>query len=86
MFSVRFIACLDMLHHGLQHLFRDSGGVADSLAGIHNAMVKSLFVVNWSCLHKGFLGVPTGKTFRGFKFGGHGNHAVGPVLPIHCSW
>jgi hypothetical protein len=31
-----------------------SGVVADSLTGIYNAMVKCLFVVNRSCIHKAF--------------------------------
>jgi hypothetical protein len=31
-----------------------AGAVAESLTGIHNAMVKWLFVLNRSCIHKGF--------------------------------
>jgi hypothetical protein len=34
-------------------MFRDAGEVADSLTGIHNAMVKCPFVVNRSYIHKG---------------------------------
>jgi hypothetical protein len=51
MFSMRFHALLDTSHHGPPHPFRVA---ADSLTGIHNAMVKCLFVVNWSCIQKGF--------------------------------
>jgi hypothetical protein len=58
--SSRFNAHLNTSHHGQPHPFKDAGVVADSLTGIHNAMVKYLFVVNE--LHtQGFLGVPTGK-------------------------
>jgi hypothetical protein len=53
-FFMRFNARLDTSHHGSPHLFKDSWAVADSLTGIHNAMVKWLFVVNRSCIHKGF--------------------------------
>jgi hypothetical protein len=34
--------------------FKDAGIVVDSLTGIHNVTVKCLFVVNRSCIHKGF--------------------------------
>jgi hypothetical protein len=47
-------SCLDTSHHGLPHPFKDARVVADSLTGIHNAMVKCLFDVNGSCIHKGF--------------------------------
>jgi hypothetical protein len=60
MSSTRFNARLDTSHHGPPHPFKDAGVVADSLTGIHNAMVKCLFIVNRICIH-GFLGVPTGK-------------------------
>jgi hypothetical protein len=50
MSSMKFKAHLDTSHHGLQNPFKD----ADSLTGIHNAMVKCLFVVNRSFIHKGF--------------------------------
>jgi hypothetical protein len=33
--------------------------IANSLTGIHNVMVKCLFVVNRSCVHR-VLGIPTG--------------------------
>jgi hypothetical protein len=54
--AVRFKARLDMSHHGQPHPFRNAGVVADSLTGIHNAVVKCLFFFN-----KGFLGAPTGR-------------------------
>jgi hypothetical protein len=41
-------------YEGLQHPFKDAGVVADSLTGIHNVMMKCLFVVNRSWIHKGF--------------------------------
>jgi hypothetical protein len=33
-------------HHGPPHTFKDAGLVVDSLTGIHNAIVKCLFIVN----------------------------------------
>jgi hypothetical protein len=60
MSSMRFNARFDTSHHGPSHPRRDAGVVTDTLTGIHNAMVKCLFVVNRSCIHRG-LGVPTGK-------------------------
>jgi hypothetical protein len=53
MSSMRSNARLDMSHHG-QPYFRDVGVVVDSLTGIHIAMVKCLFVINGSCIHKDF--------------------------------
>jgi hypothetical protein len=52
MFSMRFNARLDTSHHGQQHSFKDTLIVADSLTGIHNAMVKHLFAINRSCVHR----------------------------------
>jgi hypothetical protein len=43
------------------HSFKGAGVVSDSLTGIHNDTVKSLFVVNRSCVHKGVQVFPTGK-------------------------
>jgi hypothetical protein len=40
MSSMRFSVRLDTSHHGPPHLFKDAVVVADSLTGIHNAMVK----------------------------------------------
>jgi hypothetical protein len=56
--STRFNARLDTSHHGPPHPFKDAGVAADGLTGIHNAMVKCLFVVNRSCIHKGFYVSP----------------------------
>jgi hypothetical protein len=56
---MRFSAHLDIFLHGLLHLFKDAGVVAGGLTGIHNAVVKCLFVVSRSCIHR-FLCVPTG--------------------------
>jgi hypothetical protein len=53
MTSMTFKTCLHTSHHGPPHPFKDAGVVADSLTGIHNAMVTYLFVVNRSCIHKG---------------------------------
>jgi hypothetical protein len=54
MSSMRFSARLNTSHHGPPYPFKDAGAVADSLTGIHNSRVKCLFVVNRSCIHKGF--------------------------------
>jgi hypothetical protein len=54
MSSMGFNARLGTSHHGPPHPLKDAGIVADSLTGIHNAMVKCLFVVNGICIHKGF--------------------------------
>jgi hypothetical protein len=54
MYSIRFSARLDTSHHGLPISSKIYGAVVDSLIGIHNAMVKCLFVVNGSLIHKGF--------------------------------
>jgi hypothetical protein len=53
--STKFNARLDASLHGQPHPFRDAGAVADCLTGIHNAMLKCLFVV------KRALYIPTGK-------------------------
>jgi hypothetical protein len=51
MSSMKSIARLDKSHHGPS---KDSGAVADNMTGIQNAMTKYPFVVNRSCIHKGF--------------------------------
>jgi hypothetical protein len=58
MSSMRFNTCLDTSYHGPPHPYKDAGVVADILTGINNAMVKCLFIVNRSCIHKGFLVSP----------------------------
>jgi hypothetical protein len=49
MSSIRLNAHLVTSHHGPPHLFKDAEVVADSLTGIHNAILKFLFVINRSC-------------------------------------
>jgi hypothetical protein len=51
-----FSARLGMSQHGPPYLQKDAGVVADTLRGIHSAIVKCLLVVNRSCIHKGFRG------------------------------
>jgi hypothetical protein len=46
-------APLDTSQLGPPHPFKDAGVVADSVTGFHIAVVKCLFVVNRSCIHKG---------------------------------
>jgi hypothetical protein len=58
--------------------------VANSLTGIHNVMVRCIFVVNSSCIHKTFK-CPHRLTSRGFKSSKCGGHAVGLSLPIYWS-
>jgi hypothetical protein len=43
------------------HPFRDAGVVVDCLTRICSATVKCLFILNISCIHTGFYGVPTSK-------------------------
>jgi hypothetical protein len=57
---MKFNARLDTPHHRPPHQCKDIVIVSDSLTGIHNATVKFLFIVNRSCIHKGFR-VATGK-------------------------
>jgi hypothetical protein len=47
-------ARLDTSHYGPLHPFKDTEVAAGSLIGIHNAMVRRLFLVNRGCLQKGF--------------------------------
>jgi hypothetical protein len=54
MSSMRFSAHLDRSHHRLLHLFEDARVIANCLTGIHNVVEKRVFVVNRSCIHKGF--------------------------------
>jgi hypothetical protein len=55
------LPCDSMHASGQPRPFKDAEIVADSLTGIHSAMVKCFFIVNRSCTHKGGLGVPEGK-------------------------
>jgi hypothetical protein len=50
---MKFSAGLDTSHHVPPHPLKDAGLVVASLTGIHNAMVKYLFVVITSCISKG---------------------------------
>jgi hypothetical protein len=79
--SMRFYARLDTSHHGPLHPFEGASVVGDSLTDIRNAMVKCLFVVNMSCIHKGRR-----CSHRGYKSGERRGHAGGPPLPNHWSW
>jgi hypothetical protein len=54
MFSMKFNARLDMSYYGSLDPFKDTEVIAENLTGIHNAMVKCLFAVIRSCIHKGF--------------------------------
>jgi hypothetical protein len=54
---MRSNARLDM-YHGQPHPSKDAVVVAERLTGIHNAMMKCLFVVNRRCTHKGFYVSP----------------------------
>jgi hypothetical protein len=60
---MRFNPHLDT-SHGPPHPFKDTGVLADILTGIHNTMVKCLFVVNRICLYKGFSVSPQVKIQR----------------------
>jgi hypothetical protein len=42
-----------MSHHGPLQLLKDARADADSLTGIHNALVKCLFTVHRICIHDG---------------------------------
>jgi hypothetical protein len=53
MSSMKFNARLDTSHHGQPHPFKDAEVAADILTGTHIAVVKCLFVVNRSCIHRG---------------------------------
>jgi hypothetical protein len=59
---MRFKALLDTSHHGSPHPFKDAWIVADSLTGIHNAMVSEMPLRCQQELHtQRFLDIPTGK-------------------------
>jgi hypothetical protein len=82
MISVRFGACLDT--HRPPYQFRYVGAVANSLTGIHNAMVKFLFSVNRTA-YKWVASVPTGKIPEDPDMISVEDilHAVGPSLVGH---
>jgi hypothetical protein len=64
MSSMRFNTRLDMSHHGPPLPYKDAGVDANSLTNIHNAMVKCLFIVKRSCVHKGLQVFPHVKIQR----------------------
>jgi hypothetical protein len=64
MSSKRFNECLNTSNHGPPHLFKDARVAVDSPTGIHDVMVKCLFVDNRSCMHKGFQVSPQVKIQR----------------------
>jgi hypothetical protein len=83
MSSMRFNARLCTSHHGPLHPFKDGDVIADSMTVIHSEMC--LFVVNRSCIHKGFLSVPTSKSRR-IRVRWSWRPCSGPPLPIHRPW
>jgi hypothetical protein len=85
MSSKKFYARHDMSYHGQPHPFKGAGVVADTLTGIHNAMVKFLFVINRNYIHKGFWCPHRYKSNR-FKSGSCGGQVVRPPLLIHRLW
>jgi hypothetical protein len=80
MSSMIFNAQLDTSHHRLPHYLKETGIVADSLTGLHNATVKCSFIVNRSCKHKNIRVSP-----RGFESGVPVSLTMDPPLPIRWS-
>jgi hypothetical protein len=79
---MRLNTYLGTSYHGLSNLFKDSGIVANSLAGVYSALVKCIHVVNRSRINKGFS-VPHKQKSVGFKSIEREGHIVGPLLTIH---
>jgi hypothetical protein len=52
------------VYYGLLHPLKVASVVTDSLTGIQNAIVKCLFIVNRTCIHKGFQVSPQVKIQR----------------------
>jgi len=50
MFFTSVNACLNTFDHGMPHPFIDRGTIVNSLSGIKNAIVKSLFVFIWNSI------------------------------------
>jgi len=48
MFCTRISARLYMSDRGLSHIFESSGASVRGLTSIKNALVKCLFIFNWS--------------------------------------
>jgi hypothetical protein len=76
---MKFIACLDMSHHGTLHPFRETGVVVDSLTVIHSVMPKCVFVTG--AAYTNVLKCLPRQKFRGVKSGKNRGHVVCP-LPI----
>lgn len=53
MSSKIFIALPDTSHHGPPQALKETGAVADSLAGIRNATVKCILNIIRDCMYKG---------------------------------
>jgi len=45
---------MDISDHGLLHLYKHPRVVVNGLRGIQNALVKCLFIINWTWIHWGF--------------------------------
>jgi hypothetical protein len=43
---MRLKVCVGVSYHGIPNLFKGLGTFADNLAGIHNVLVKCLYIVN----------------------------------------
>jgi hypothetical protein len=84
MSSMRFKSRLHTSNYRLPHSFKISGAVTDSLTGINNAM-KSLYDVNWRCIHNDFCVSSQVKSW-GFKSGERGGYAVGLPPPFNLTW
>jgi hypothetical protein len=50
MFFTSVNARLNTFDHGMPHPFKDRGPIVNSLSGIKNAIVKSLFVFIWNSI------------------------------------
>jgi hypothetical protein len=64
MSSVRFNTCLDTSYHWPSNTFKDVGGVAGSVTAVHNALLKSFYVINRKWINKGFQVYPNIETQR----------------------
>jgi hypothetical protein len=56
MLTISFIQlnkCLCTSYHGLLNPFKDPGIAADGLTGVHNVLMKCLYIVKGSWIHKG---------------------------------
>jgi hypothetical protein len=81
MFSMKFSARLYASRHAQPHPFKDAVVVASSLTSTNNAVVKCLFIVNRSYIHKGSQ-VSAQETFQ-IQIWRETWSSVGLPLPIH---